>query len=218
VTIISQWRFELTNWIKNGEQALLNFILPVLALAVAHYLPAENQTTVVNLAFVAANVASAFTGLAIVMAFDRRYGVLKLYAVSPLGLKGFFLAKVLVALTISTVQSIGIYLIASLIELPLPNALYVVVMLCVATPLWVSLAFIFASNLTAEAVLASANAVFVILAASSVPLLELGEISVLNPVSAGLSLLSGNMTPIVVLVTVAIVNIFFARRTFRWLD
>jgi ABC-2 type transport system permease protein len=216
--IISQWKFEVVNWLRNGEQALLNFILPVMTLGVAHFAPVENKEVVVHLAIVGANVASAFTGLTIVMAFDKRYGVLKFYAASPLGLRGFYFAKVSVALTISLIQSAGLCIISKALGLPVPNVVSLLSLLVVATPFWVALAFIFASRLSAETVLASANALFVLLAASSVPMLSLKNIAIVNPVSAGLLVLDQSWFAILAFATGALFAMFVAKETFRWLD
>ncbi|MEY4323330.1 MAG: hypothetical protein RL410_1111 [Actinomycetota bacterium] len=219
MSVFSQWKYEIVNWLRNGEQALLNFILPALALVAATFATSENQASVVDLAIVGANAASAFTGLAIVMAFDRRYGVLKFYAVSPLRVKGFYIAKVVVALTISLLQCTALYILANILKLSTPPIYTSALLLLVCTPIWVALAFTFASTMSAETVLASANATFVLMAASAIPLMNLhNPVLYLNPVALGLEILHNNSFAVMYIMGCAVILALIARKTFRWLD
>ena len=216
--IVAQWKFEISSWLRNGEQALLNFVVPAITLAFSYFQSTSLQNTVIELTFITANAASAFTGLSIVMAFDRRYGILKFYATSPLGLRDFYVAKVLVALTISLIQSFAIYAIARLLQLSTPPLYLTLLTLALLTPFWVALAFLFASALSAENVLAAANGLFVLLVVTAIPLKISTVFSFINPMSWGVDLLNAQYFTLFIISVATCTAVFFAKRAFRWID
>src|SRR5699024_9887767 len=94
--ITAQAAFETRLTLRHGEQLVLSIVLPVIilvGLAVSPVLDAFGIDTAglgrVDFALpgvVALSVVSAaFTGQAVSTGFDRRYGVLRLLATTPLG-------------------------------------------------------------------------------------------------------------------------------------
>ena len=91
--VLAQARFEAEILVRNGEQLLVSLVLPVLAmlaLTATSYpdLPEPRIALVAPGVLALAIVSTAFTGQAIQTAFDRRYGVLRLLATSPVGTDG----------------------------------------------------------------------------------------------------------------------------------
>ena len=106
--VAAQAAFEARSLLSNGEQLLVSIILPVIALIglatvrpdYSSSLAADAPDTLAGAASLAvpgvlalAVVSTAFTGQAIVLAYERRYGVLRLLGTTPLGRGGLLLAK-----------------------------------------------------------------------------------------------------------------------------
>src|SRR5699024_983262 len=120
--ISAQAWFEFTAILRNGEQILLNVIMPVLALIVlakTDLVAAENDSLdKASLALVAALslavMSSAFTSVAIATGFDRRAGFLRYLGTTPLRRWGLLAGKVVAVgllVAIQFVMMIGIALI-----------------------------------------------------------------------------------------------------------
>ncbi|BDZ58153.1 hypothetical protein [Barrientosiimonas endolithica] len=97
--IRAQAVFETRTLLSNGEQLLVSLVLPALALvglvrASFPDLGPEPRVDVATPGVLAlAVVSTAFTGQAIATAFDRRYGLLRLLGVTPLGPRGLLAGK-----------------------------------------------------------------------------------------------------------------------------
>lgn len=169
--VLAQSRFEIGTLLRNGEQLLVALVLPAMALvalALSHS-PSLGPGLRINVAvpgvLTLAVISTAFTGQAISTAFDRRYGVLRLLGVSPLGRSGLLAAKALAVLGIELIQCA---LIGAL-GLGLgwrPNwvgLLPAVVLTLVGTWAFVALALLLAGTLRAEGVLALANLIWICL-------------------------------------------------------
>jgi ABC-2 type transport system permease protein len=179
-------------------------------------------------------ISTAFTGQAISTAFDRRYGVLRLLGVSPLGRNGLLLAKALAVLTIELTQFIVIGVLGLALGWhPQWMGLFSAALLTlVGTWTFVALALLLAGTMRAEAVLALANLVWVALLGLGgviVPRTEmpsgLSHVAALLPSGAlgdGLreAFLHGRLAgmPLLVLVVWGAVATVLASRTFRWSD
>ena len=238
--VLAQTRFETSTLLRNGEQLLVAIILPAMALiglAVAHSPslgPGRRIDVAVPGVLALAVISTAFTGQAISTAFDRRYGVLRLLGVSPLGRSGLLIAKALAVLTIELLQ----FIVIGALGLALgwhPQWLGLLpagLMALAGTWTFVALALLLAGTLRAEGVLALANLIWVLL---------LGLGGVIIPPSqlpAGLSHLAALLpsgalgeglrqafiggrpagTPLLVLVAWGAVATYLASRTFRWSD
>lgn len=171
VRVRAQTRFETTTLLRNGEQLLVAVVLPAMALVgivLAPY-PDLGPGSRVDVATAGvlglAVVSTAFTGQAISTAFDRRYGVLRLFGVTPLGRTGLLFAKALAVLAVLAVQLVVLgALAAALGWRPEPAGIApALVALVLGSASFVALALLLAGTVRAEAVLAIANLLWVVL-------------------------------------------------------
>lgn len=236
--VLAQARFDTANLLRNGEQLLVSLILPALAL-VAGVLMSYPEIDGRRVDVIAPGVlalailSTAFTGQAIGTGFDRRYGVLRLLGVTPLGRSGLLAGRILAVLVIEIVQFVVLGAIALAMGWRpeaaglLPALLFWVV----GTACFVSLAMLFAGTLRAEATLALANLAWVLMLAlgtvlptDSFPSPWATIISLTPPGALGdglrAALDSGSMDWVSLLVLVVWTAIFagLARRLFRWSD
>ena len=245
--VLAQAAFDARLLLGNGEQLLVSLVLPVLALLLlvraplaALGLPEElgalPPVDVVAPGVLAmAVVATAFTGQAIQLGFDRRYGVLRLIATTPLGRGGFLAGRVLAVLAVEVLQVLVLGAVAAALGWrPWAAGSGALVLLAVAlllgTAAFVALALLLAGTLRAEAVLGLANLVFVLLLAGGGVLLPvsalprgLGAVAGALPSGALGELtrsaaLSGALPagPVLVLLAWAAVASLLVVRTFRW--
>jgi ABC-2 type transport system permease protein len=238
--ILAQARFETGTLLRNGEQLLVAVVLPAMALvglALSHS-PSLGPGRRIDLAvpgvLALAVISTAFTGQAISTAFDRRYGVLRLLGVSPLGRSGLLVAKALAVLMIELMQGIVIGgLGLALGWHPQWLGLFAAALVAVVgTWTFVALALLLAGTLRAEGVLALANLIWVLLLGLGgviVPRTEmpagLSHVAALLPSGAlgdGLraALIEGRLAglPLLVLVVWGAAATAVASRTFRWSD
>lgn len=112
--VAAQYRLELTLLLRNGEQLLLTMFIPITLLIGLSVLPlgpfgegrAERATALLPLIMSLAVIATAFTGQAIAVAFDRRYGALKRLGATALPVWGVITGKSLSVATVVVLQSI----------------------------------------------------------------------------------------------------------------
>ncbi|KQX66613.1 ABC transporter permease [Angustibacter sp. Root456] len=172
--VLAQARFETSVLLRNGEQLLVAIVLPALALVgltLAHVpdLGGGRRIDVVSPGVLALAVMStAFTGQAIQTGFDRRYGVLRLLGTTPLGRGGLLVGKALAVLVVEAIQvvvlgGLGLALGWHPHWAGVPVALLIGVL---GTWAFVALALLLAGTVRAEAVLAVANLVWVLLLAA----------------------------------------------------
>ena len=169
----AQTLFEARAVLRNGEQLILTLVLPTLLLVVLGRTQMVGLGTDDRIDLLAPGVlalavmSTAFTSQAIATGFDRRNGVLRLMATTPLGRGGLLTGKVLAVTGLEVVQ-LGL-LTAIAVALgwrPDPAGVGpAIVMLLLGTAAFTSLALLLAGLLRAEAVLAVANLVWVLLLA-----------------------------------------------------
>ena len=161
--------------LRNGEQLLLALVIPLIAL-VAGVTAAEAleldlghpAVDVLAPGVVALAVMStAFTSLAISTGFERRYGLIKRLGASPLPRSGLLLGKVGALLLVELGQVVVIGGLAlALGWRPEPAGLPgVVAAILAGTFAFASLGLLMAGTLRAEATLAAANLVYLLLLA-----------------------------------------------------
>jgi ABC-2 type transport system permease protein len=238
--ILAQAGFEAGTLLRNGEQLLVALVLPALALvglALSHS-PSLGSGRRIDLAvpgiLALAVISTAFTGQAIATGFDRRYGVLRLLGVSPLGRSGLLVAKALAVVAIELLQFFVIGALGlALGWRPRWVGLFAAALLVLAaTWAFVALAMLLAGTLRAEGVLALANLIWVVLLGlggviippSQLPA-GLSHIAALLPSGAlgdGLraAFVHGRLSgiPLLVLVVWGAAATALASRTFRWSD
>ena len=156
--VAAQARFEAGILLRNGEQVLVALVLPALALVALVAAPYP-QLTDPRIAVVApgvlalAIVSTAFTGQAIQTAFDRRYGVLRMLATTPVGTDGHLLGKALAITVMALLQVVLLGVLAlALGWRPDPVGLLgVPVSTLLGVWVFVALALLLAGSLRAEA-------------------------------------------------------------------
>ncbi|WP_017593708.1 ABC transporter permease [Nocardiopsis potens] len=171
--VAAQAGMELRVMLRNGEQLLLTMVIPVLLLV------GFSTTGVLDLGsgprvdfltpgvLALAVLSTAFTGQAIGTGFERRYGVLKRLGATPLSRFGLLAAKTLAVLAVEALQFLVIGATAVLLgwrPAADPAGLaYCVLLVLLGTAAFSSLALLMAGTLRAEATLAAANLVYVVL-------------------------------------------------------
>ncbi len=179
--VLAEARFDLAVLLRNGEQVLVSLVLPALALLALARSPLGSVAVPASLAGLdridvvtpgvlgLAVLSTAFTGQAIGLGFDRRYGVLRLLATTPLGRSGLLLGRLLAVLAVEALQVVVLGSLALLLGWhPLaagPAALPALLLALLAgTAAFAALALLLAGSVRAEAVLAVANLAWVLLA------------------------------------------------------
>jgi ABC-2 type transport system permease protein len=109
-------------------------------------------------------ISTAFTGQAIATGFERRYGALKLLGTTPLPRRLLLAAKTLAVLVVECVQVALLCAVALLLGWsPQGSPVAVAVLLLAATLAFSALGLALAGVLRAEATLAVANGIYVLL-------------------------------------------------------
>lgn len=173
--IRAQAAMETKLLLRNGEQLLLAVVIPVLAL-VGGVLAAkklgldwdEKPVDVLTPGVLALAVMStSFTSLAIATGFERRYGLLKRLGASPLPRFGLLAGKVIALLGVQILQGVVIVAVATALGWTLQGGLIGVVISILAallgTAAFGGLGLALAGALRAEATLAVANLVYLLL-------------------------------------------------------
>ncbi|MGJ9412458.1 ABC transporter permease [Aeromicrobium sp. CF4.19] len=237
----SQALMELRLLSRNGEQVLLTLVIPLLLL-----LAATRAGDVVDLGpgrtidiatpgvLALAVLSTSFTSLAIATGFERRYGVLKRLGASPLPRWGLLAGKVLAILVLEVVQLTVLVVVALAIGWQPGGGLaafaWLLLLALLGTAAFGALGLLIAGTLRAEATLAVANLVYVLLLVGGgllVPLERhpdaLADVLRLLPSGAlgdGLRTAfdtgAPGLLPVVVLTAWAAVATALTARTFRW--
>ncbi|WP_405138396.1 ABC transporter permease [Nocardia sp. NBC_01388] len=168
--LISQTRMELILLLRNGEQLLLTMFIPITLLIGLTLLPmsglgAHRVDRVVPAVMMVAVMSTAFTGQAIAVGFDRRYGALKRLGATPLPRWGIVAGKCAAVLIVVVLQSILLGAIGvalgwrpSIIGLALGA-----VVIALGTVAFGALGLLLGGTLKAEIVLALANILWFIM-------------------------------------------------------
>ena len=236
--IAAQAALETKMLLRNGEQLLLTVVIPALVLVLFSSVDIIDTGEAKAVDFLAPGVlalavmSTAFTGQAIATGFERRYGVLKRLASSPLPRWALMTAKTASVLVTEILQVVLLTAIAlALGWSPHGDPLSVALLLLLGTAAFSGLGLLMAGTLKAEATLAAANLVFLLLLVSGgvmVPLDRFSETTQgvlgLLPITAlsdGLRdvLLHGAGVPwgdLGILAVWAVAGLAAAGRFFRW--
>jgi ABC-2 type transport system permease protein len=168
--IAAQAALETRMLLRNGEQLLLTVVIPTLLLVLFSSVDIVDTGTGEAVDFLTPGIlalavmSTAFTGQAIATGFERRYGVLKRLASSPLPRWGLMTAKTASVLVTEVLQVILLTVIAfALGWSPHGNPLAVLLLMVLGTAAFSGLGLLVAGTLKAEATLAAANLVFLLL-------------------------------------------------------
>lgn len=239
--VLAQSLMESRLLLRNGEQLLLAIVIPVLALVGGvlgarrlglsfEHAPVDVLTPGV---LALAVMSTAFTSLAISTGFERRYGLLKRLGASPLPRSGLLAAKIASLLVVMVVQALVIGAVAlALGWSPSGGPAGVLVAAAGAvlgTGAFASLGLTLAGTLRAEATLAAANLVYLLLmmgGAVVLPRTTYGPaaevLSLLPSAALGDALRAGflgepaGLLPFAVLLAWTAVGTMLAARYFRW--
>lgn len=238
--ILAHAALEARILLSNGEQLMVAIVMPAMVLIGLRLLPLGRIEgvpaidTAVAATFATALISTSFTSQAIMTGFDRRNGVLRWVATTPLGRDGYLAGKILATLATHVLQVVVLGLLALVLgwRPELLGLLAAVPVWLVGTVAFGALGLLVAGTLRTEAVLAVSNLVFVVLVAAGgvafpaaayprflrglVDLLPSGALGELlraclanGPFSAG---------SVVVLLLWAVAGVAAVIRWFRWTD
>ncbi|KQX79600.1 MULTISPECIES: ABC transporter permease [unclassified Streptomyces] len=168
--IAAQAALETRMLLRNGEQLLLTVVIPTLLLVLFSAVDIVDTGSGEPVDFLTPGIlalavmSTAFTGQAIATGFERRYGVLKRLGASPLPRWALMAAKTLAVLVTEVLQVVLLTVIAfALGWSPEGGPLAVLLLLVLGTVAFSGLGLLMAGTLKAEATLAAANLVFLLL-------------------------------------------------------
>ncbi|MEV4561418.1 ABC transporter permease [Kitasatospora sp. NPDC049285] len=237
--LLAQTALETRMLLRNGEQLLLTVVIPTVLLVLFSAVdvvdtagPGKRVDFLAPGLLALAVMSTAFTGQAIATGFERRYGVLKRLGATPLPRWALLAAKTGCVLVVELLQVLLLSAIAlALGWSPHGSPLAVLALLVLGTAAFSGLGLLMAGTLRAEATLAAANLVFILLLlaggvvvplakfpAAVRPVLELLPISALSDgLRAVLQL--GHGVPwgdLGVLAASSVLGLTAAARWFRW--
>jgi ABC-2 type transport system permease protein len=236
--VAAQAAMEARLMLRNGEQLLLAVVIPVIVLvggvSGAHHIgihfthPAVDVFTPGVLAL--AIMSTSFTSLAISTGFERRYGVIKRLGASPLPRSGLLAGKVGALLLIEVLQVVVIGVVGALLGWdPRAGVLGAALAFVLGTAAFAGLGLLVAGVLRAEATLAAANLIYLLLLAGGAVVLPgssygaFGHVTALLPSGAlgdamRQALVHGSTAwrDLAVLLAWTAIGSTLTARTFRW--
>jgi ABC-2 type transport system permease protein len=169
--IAAQTRVELAMTLRRGESLMVTIAIPVGILvffgkvdALGNAIKGDPIDFLVPGVLALAVMANAMVSLGIATGFERRYGVLKRLGSTPLSRGGLLAAKTVNVLIVEVVQAVVI--IGTGIALgwqPDGGIVAAIVLLLVGTVAFAGVGLLMAGTLRAEANLAAANGLFLVL-------------------------------------------------------
>jgi ABC-2 type transport system permease protein len=234
----AQASMEAKLMLRNGEQLLLALVIPVIVLiggvsgadriGIDFSRPTVDILTPGVLAL--AVMSTAFTSLAIATGFERRYGVIKRLGTSPLSRSALLAGKAGALLVVELIQLVVIGLVGAVMGWdPDPDLLAALVAVLLGTVAFAALGLLLAGSLRAEATLAAANLVYLLLLAGGAVVLPASEYGGLGDVARWLpsgalgeslrdALERAAYSPrdLLVLAAWAVVGGVLTSRTFKW--
>lgn len=240
--VAAQAALETRTLLRNGEQLLFTLIIPLLLLVAFSLEPLVNFGAGMSRAdfltpgiIALAVMTTAFTSQAIATGFERRYGVLKRLGTTPLSRTGLIAAKTVTVIAVELLQAVLILLVALAIgwrpDASLAAIVVAPLLILLGTAAFSGLGLLMAGTLRAEATLAAANLVYIVLLgvggvvfpltkfpSAARPVLELLPTDALSTgvrdvLQQGAAFPAGNA---VTLLVWAVTAIAFAVRMFKW--
>jgi ABC-2 type transport system permease protein len=175
--VLAQGVMEARLLLRNGEQLVLAVVIPLLLLVIGALAPgfdlgpvggdARRIDLLVPGVIALAVMSTAFTSVAIANAFERRYGVLKRLGTSPLPRAGLLAGKLLAVILVEALQIVLVvgagWLLGWRPGVGAGGAAAALALLAVGTCAFGSLGLLMAGTVRAEATLAAANLVYILL-------------------------------------------------------
>jgi ABC-2 type transport system permease protein len=234
----AQTRAELVLTLRRGESLLVSFAIPIGILVFFSKVDAITTDYKDPVDFLVPGVlalavmSTAMVSLAIATGYERRYGVLKRLGSTPLSRGGLLAAKTANVIAIEVVQAVVIIVTGLALGWELTGGVALATLfLLLGTIAFAGIGLLMAGTLRAEATLATANGVFLVLlfiGGMAYPLDKLPtvleEIAKVLPAAALSESVRGALTPgvdvpgwsVVVLLLWAIGAPLVAARCFRW--
>ena len=244
VRVIEQGRYETMAMLRNGEQLMLNIIFPVMALIAlrftglideyANSVGVSRMDAAVPGVLALCVISTALSGQGIATGFDRRYGVLRFLATTPLGRNGLIMGKCIAVLVVVAIQ----FTLVAVLGYGLgwrPDAIAVsrsIITMIMGAGAFTALGLLIAGTVRAEATLAIVNIAWVILAGAGGVVFPLksfpdwyAAVVAWSPSAALGDALRGNFIqhqwladPHWVIIVWTVVIGFIASRKFKWSD
>jgi ABC-2 type transport system permease protein len=236
--VLAQARMESKLMLRNGEQLLLAVVIPVIVLiggvtgadSIGITLDHDPVDVFAPGVLALAVMSTAFTSLAIATGFERRYGVIKRLGSSPLPRSGLLAGKVGGLLLVEVLQVVVISLVAlGLGWDPDPGYLGSLLAIVLGTAAFASLGLFLSGVLRAEATLAAANLVYLLLLAGGAVVLPISAYGAFGDVVRWLpsgalgsamrdALIDGGVAwrDLGVLALWAVLGTVLTARTFKW--
>jgi ABC-2 type transport system permease protein len=235
--LVAQSRVETVLQLRRGENMIVTLVVPLGVLVFFAKVDTISTDFAHPVDFLVPGVlalsvmAAAMVSLGIATGFERRYGVLKRLGSTPLSRSGLLVAKTATVIAIEIVQVILVVLVGVAIGWNVPGGIFAAVgLLLLGTIAFAGIGMLMAGTLRAEANLAAANALFLVLlflGGMAYPLAKLPsgleDFAKLLPaaalsetVRAVLTAQSFPVGELVVLIVWAIAAPLLAARYFRW--
>lgn len=169
---LAQGRIETRLFFRHGEQLLLNLVIPLLLLlSVGTFLNANDTdgiNQIVPMVLAVAATSAGFTGQAISLAFDRRYGALKRSGASGVPPSTIIVGKIIAVLAMVLVQVVvlGATALAFGWRTDLIGIVYGLITLVLGVAAFTALGLLMGGSLSAELVLGLANLIWIGLVAT----------------------------------------------------
>jgi ABC-2 type transport system permease protein len=168
--VLAQARAELMLTLRRGESLLVSFLIPIGILVFFAKVDVVNTTLKRPVDFLVPGVlalavmSTAMVSLGIATAFERRYGVLKRLGSTPLSRAGLLAAKTIDVLAIEMMQAAVIVATGFALGWSIEGSvLLAIAVLLVGTIAFAGIGMLMAGTLRAEATLAAANGLFLLL-------------------------------------------------------
>ncbi|HEY6933929.1 MAG TPA: ABC transporter permease [Marmoricola sp.] len=236
--VAAQAAMEARLMLRNGEQLLLAVVIPVIVLlgaveATRHislHLTAPPVDVFTPGVLALAVMSTSFTSLAIATGFERRYGVIKRLGASPLPRSGLLMGKIGGLLVVELLQVAVICVVAALLGWdPAAGVAGAVLAFVLGTAAFASLGLFVAGVLRAEATLAAANLIYLLLMAGGAVVLPASSYGAFGKVvqwlpsgALGTTMRSALIddrvawVPLLVLLGWTVVGTVLTARTFKW--
>jgi ABC-2 type transport system permease protein len=168
--VLAQSRAELALTLRRGESLLVSFAIPIGVLVFFSKVDTLNTDFKDPVDFLVPGVlalavmSTAMVSLAIATGYERRYGVLKRLGSTPLSRGGLLAAKTVNVIAIEVLQSIAILLTGVALGWSATGGIALAaVFLLMGTIAFAGIGLLMAGTLRAEATLAAANGLFLVL-------------------------------------------------------
>jgi ABC-2 type transport system permease protein len=168
--VVAQTRAELALTLRRGESLIVTIAIPlgilvffakVDTIATDYKKPVDFLVPGV---LALAVMSAAMVSLGIATGFERRYGVLKRLGATPLSRTGLLVAKTATILLLEAVQALAIIATGAALGWHVPSGVVAALgLLLLGTVAFAGIGLLFAGTLRAEANLALANGLFLVL-------------------------------------------------------